>query len=355
MKKLILLAIFCFNPLFIEQNISNVYLKSFKKATQKNVWQENGCRANVLYAAVTHCRNTKKGLVCRPVKKKAVAQARRISRRHTAIQRKNLRVVKSSVKPVVKRRIAISISGGIRIIRANGVPRHYVGVFPNAGNPNIISAQNYIFRIPAKPLLTGRIILLSGAQSFGVGINGVPFDPGADEWYLGNRGGGWQYEPLSGAVTLGVDENHAHVQPTGAYHYHGVPEGLLKELNFSKEHHSPLIGWAADGFPIYGIYGYQDSKDKNSAIIEVASSYQLKKGKRPSGENSPGGNYDGTFLADYKFIKGSGTLDECNGRETVTPEFPEGTYAYFLTNQWPVIPRCFKGTPSDDFRKDPPQ
>ena len=77
MKKLILLAIFCFNPLFIEQNISNVYLKSCKKATQKNVWQENGwqengCRANVLYAAVTRCRNTKKGLVCRPVKKKAV-------------------------------------------------------------------------------------------------------------------------------------------------------------------------------------------------------------------------------------------------------------------------------------------
>ena len=63
MKKLILLAIFCFNPLFIEQNISNVYLKSCKKATQKNVWQENGCKANVLYAAVTRCRNTKKGLM----------------------------------------------------------------------------------------------------------------------------------------------------------------------------------------------------------------------------------------------------------------------------------------------------
>ena len=76
------------------------------------------------------------------------------------------------------------------------MPKHYVGVFPNVGNPNIISAQNYVFRVPAKPLLTGRIILLSGAQSFGVGINGVPFDPGADEWYLGNRGGGWQYETL---------------------------------------------------------------------------------------------------------------------------------------------------------------
>ena len=49
-----------------------------------------------------------------------------------------------------------------------------IRVFPNVGNPNIISAQNYVFRVPAKPLLTGRIILLSGAQSFGVGINGVP-------------------------------------------------------------------------------------------------------------------------------------------------------------------------------------
>ena len=48
MKKLILLAIFCFNPLFIEQNISNVYLKSCKKATQKNVWQENGWQENVV-------------------------------------------------------------------------------------------------------------------------------------------------------------------------------------------------------------------------------------------------------------------------------------------------------------------
>ena len=128
MKKLILLAIFCFNPLFIEQNISNVYLKSCKKATQKNVWQENGCRANVLYAAVTRCRNTKKGLVCRPVKKKAVAQARRIARRHTAIQRRNLRIVRANVKPVVKRRVSFTISGGRRIIRANGVPKHYVGI-----------------------------------------------------------------------------------------------------------------------------------------------------------------------------------------------------------------------------------
>ena len=319
MKKIIFISCFCFvlavfSFLSFAQNDS-VQQNFFATALQdcKGTEQENFCLNDnnntkpILYTAVTRCRNTKKGLVCRPAKKRHVAPTRRAARRHTAIQRKNLRVVKANVKPFVKRNIAINISGRLRIIRANGVPRHYVGVFPNAGNPNIISAQSYVFRVPSKPLLTGRIIILSGTQSFGVGVNGVPFDPGADEWYLGNRGGAWQYEPLSGAVALGVDENHAHVQPTGAYHYHGVPEGLFTELNLSKKQHSPLIGWAADGFPIYGLYGYQDSEDENSAIIEVASSYQLKKGKRPSGENSPGGNYDGTFLADYKFIKGSGT------------------------------------------------
>jgi hypothetical protein len=40
-------------------------------------------------------------------------------------------------------------------------------------------------------------------------------------------------------------------------------------------------------------------------------------------------------------------LDECNGRFTVTPEFPNGTYAYFLTRDWPVIPRAFRGKPTD--------
>lgn len=71
---------------------------------------------------------------------------------------------------------------------------------------------------------------------------------------------------------------------------------------------------------------------------------------RPGG-NEPGGYYDGTFLADYEYIEGAGTLDECNGRMTVSPEFPDGTYAYFLTSDFPNIPRCFKGTPSQDFAK----
>ena len=54
---------------------------------------------------------------------------------------------------------------------------------------------------------------------------------------------------------------------------------------------------------------------------------------------------DETFSRDYEYIKGSGDPDECNGRLTVTKEYPEGTCAYFLTERWPVIPRYFRAKP----------
>ena len=100
-----------------------------------------------------------------------------------------------------------------------------------------------------------------------------------------------------------------------------------------------------DGFPIYALYGYTDAKNPKSEIKKMSSSYRLRKGARPSPPNGPGGKYDGTFSKDYQYIKGSGDLDQCNGRFTVTKEFPEGTYAYFLTENWPVIPRYFKAEP----------
>ena len=67
---------------------------------------------------------------------------------------------------------------------------------------------------------------------FGVGINGVLFEPGTAEFWMGDRHADWNYEALGGAVGLGLDSNHAHVQPGGIYHYHGLPIGLLEELNF---------------------------------------------------------------------------------------------------------------------------
>ena len=134
-----------------------------------------------------------------------------------------------------------------------------------------------------------------------------------------------------GKMNLGIDENHAHVQPTGAYHYHGLPTGLISRLRTEKGPAGKdmlLIGYAADGFPIYAESGYTKADDASSPMKKLKPGYRLKKGNRPKGDNGPGGKYDGTFTQDYEFTKGGGDLDECNGRTGVTPEFPDGTYYY---------------------------
>jgi hypothetical protein len=109
-----------------------------------------------------------------------------------------------------------------------------------------------------------------------------------------------------------------------------------------------LIGYAADGFPIYGPLSYSDPNDPSSGLVEMQSSYVLRSGTRPSG---PGGTYDGTFTADWVYSAGSGTLDVCNGRSGVTEEYPDGTYYYVITDEFPYVPRCFAGNPDSSFSK----
>jgi len=244
--------------------------------------------------------------------------------------------------------VEIVVRGDYRYITANGIPNHRHGDFPNRGNPNTIRAQSYTFRVPAKPQLANDPTPL-GMNPFGIAINGVPFDPGAAEWWNRDPSSGWQYEALSGKINLGMDQNNAHVQPNGAYHYHGLPTGLIERLGDEKR--MVLIGYAADGFPIYERYGYAIS-DIRSDLKELHSSYRLKKGTRPNG---PGGNYDGTFVQDYEYVAGAGDLDQCNGRTGVTPEhLSGGTYYYVITSDFPFIPRCFRGTPDDSFKRRGP-
>ena len=115
-----------------------------------------------------------------------------------------------------------------------------------------------------------------------------------------------------------------------------------------------LIGYAADGFPIYYKYAYSEATNSNSAIEEMVSSYQLKSGERPGdGITAPCDEYNGVYSNDYEYIDGLGRLDEANGRTGVTPEYPNGTYYYMITDQFPLIPRYFRGTPSADFRIGP--
>ncbi|MGH1329874.1 MAG: YHYH protein [Paracoccaceae bacterium] len=263
-------------------------------------------------------------------------------RKHTATSAKAVSLNKAG-SSAGRAQVSISIKGGKRIITSNGIPSHRVGSFPNAGNPNAIRAQSYRFTMPLTPKSGSGSA--RGLGLTGVAVNGVPFDPGAAEFWQGNRNSGWQYEALGGAVTLGLDANYAHVQPTGAYHYHGLPIGLMQQLGWSASAASPLIGWASDGYPIYAI-----TAASNGAVREMRSSYKLRSGNRPGG-SSPSGKYDGAFVQDYAYVAGSGDLDEHNGATVRTAEYPNGTYAYFLTKSFPVIPRSLKGAPDASFNK----
>ena len=116
--------------------------------------------------------------------------------------------------------------------------------------------------------------------------------------------------------------------------------GAVQEQE-SNLNHSPIIGWAYDGNPIYGPYGYSDATDQSSNITRLRSSYALKTelvlnqitNPYPSRTAGPSLNDEpaGKFVEDYEYSFGSGDLDQYNGRFCKTPDFPEGKYCYFVT------------------------
>ena len=178
-------------------------------------------------------------------------------------------------------KIKISTSSKTRTIVANGIANHSTGAFPNKGNPHKIESQRYRYKVPLKPKPTGKFTP-QGRQPFGIAINGVPFDPGTAEYWNGNRNSPWRYEALSGKIDLGEDEHHAHVQPTGTYHYHGIPNGLIAKL-IGNNKKMVLVGWAADGFPIYAQWGLVNPKKPNKGVKKMTSSQAREILIKPTG------------------------------------------------------------------------
>ena len=109
------------------------------------------------------------------------------------------------------------------------------------------------------------------------------------------------------------------------YAIHGYSEDLAQNFESLGSNHSPIIGWAYDGNPIYGPFGYSSPENIQSGIRMLKTGYELATGSvedRPSFQ-------PGFFIGDYKYT-GSGDLDRHNGRFCITPEYPEGVYAYFV-------------------------
>ena len=237
-----------------------------------------------------------------------------------------------------------------RTITGNGIPNHAIGTFPNPNDPNAITVQNISFITTVTPVKSTNVTYLT-LTAPGYLNNGVKLDPGTAET-VDNSGNvcnrtqcPWNVEAIgpSSINNFGVDSCNGHTQPNGAYHYHSIPACYIQTLTQKAASSVTLIGWAIDGFPIYGNYGYADANNSNSAIRQMNSSWQLKAvpdAGRPSTTTYP----MGTFTQDYQYIAGSGDLDECNGRTAVTPDFPQGIYQYYTTSTFPYIQRCIHGT-----------
>ena len=159
-----------------------------------------------------------------------------------------------------------------------------MGTFPNAHNPNTISEQTVNERFTLCPIIVSESGLEIGgpASVIAYALNSVKFDP-ATAGRCNNNGvcslaqgqGNWNIEALGhDTFDFGDDMNHAHVQPNGSYHYHGMPELLVEFLGDNQG--MTIVGWASDGFPVYARYGYSNPDDSTSQVISLQPSYRLK-------------------------------------------------------------------------------
>lgn len=240
--------------------------------------------------------------------------------------------------------VQIRVDGSECVITSNSIPNHDFNDSSAAFTTNV-SAIAEDFRIPLQPKFATTTTPISLQTDNGVMLNDVKLDLlaaacfGVGDGKIGcnNMSQPWRYDLMSPKNKFGTDLHNAHTQPNGVYHYYGNPVALFTQDGVSE---SPVIGFAADGFPIYGIY-----INDNGTIRPVTSSFRLKSGNRPSGTGNHGGTYDGTYVDDYEYVAGSGDLDQCNGMMW------KGSYGYCVVKTYPWVLSCLKGTPNASLNK----
>jgi hypothetical protein len=172
--------------------------------------------------------------------------------------------------------VKVEFTKDLMIVHSDGIPDHQTGQFPNPRNPNTIQKQNYTFKIPLHPQWSDKITK-TPMGPIGVAVNGVPFyNP-------------YNAEGADAAKNEVFDECCGHPDQMGRYHYHIYPKCV--KTPFKKDDgtkHSDLLGYAFDGYAIYGPLG--------------------EGGKKPT------------------------DLDECNGHSDA-----ERGYHYHVTDQFPYI------------------
>jgi hypothetical protein len=283
----------------------------------------------------------------------------------------------------------------------------YLNAQRTAMFPNFPVNQRSLFRFPRTNGVPVTKSITGGGQ-IGIFVDGVAMFNSWDAFYwngtteTGSGGSGyWNRDAyVNEGVTL--DPGYAHQQNTGTYHYHADPIALRYQVGDHVDYnpatktysestnvatkHSPILAWTADGYPLYGPYGYSNATNTGSGIRRMVSGYVVRNGQYGTsnltangrttipawaarifgvasniiaGPNVsttyPLGRYmeDNDYLGDHGYTQGVDfDLDEYNGRYCVTPEFPGGTYAYFVaiaSNGIPLFPynigRAFRGDP----------
>lgn len=306
-------------------------------------------------------------------------------------------------------------------IRTTGLASHVMGPWYLDTNktqnfPNFPSNTAVIYRIPRTPVIPATKTN-TGLGVIGRMVNGVSIFDSRDAFSY-STANGTDATPTNGITGDGIwnrdgyhnegvtfDPALAH-QAGNNYHYHAQPIGLRHQLGDHVDYnaatnrytesaaavtkHSPILGWAADGLPIYGPYGYSSPNDAGSGVRRMVCGFVLRNGSDNTtnlsttgrttlpawaarvqnrsatlAANQYGPNVNATyllghFIEDFDYLGDLGftlgthfDLNEQNVRFCVTPEFPAGTWAYFTTinaDGTPAYPyttgRQFYGTPS---------
>ena len=251
-------------------------------------------------------------------------------------------------------------------VTTHGIPAYITGPFLD-GNPSLATDQNAIYKLPLNPVQNTGTPTATTGGNIGIFINGISLFDYRDgvAWNNSTQAlcGGPGNPPCPGGPNAtqawnrdaipaekgGFDCNKAH-PAMGNYHHHQNPSAFNLDLQvisticatypadglyvINPNVHSPLIGFAYDGFPIYGAYAYTNT-DGTGGISRIKSSYQLK--NQTTRINGPAVNatyFNGYFREDYEYIAHPNDptyLDEHNGRFCITPEYPNGIYCYFAT------------------------
>ncbi|MFT7218657.1 MAG: hypothetical protein ACI8Z1_000268 [Candidatus Azotimanducaceae bacterium] len=249
--------------------------------------------------------------------------------------------------------LTVSDEGSFCRLSTDGIPNHN---FNETGSfaTNVAEVQRSfnITRSAAESIASTN---LTQSSYDAVMLNGVvldllsagcyrPTDPSADS--DGNTAIGcsdnddWLLDPLGTEGKFGADSHNAHTQPDGTYHYHGNPNAMFDDNPGASG--SPVIGFAADGFPIYGTY-FLDSL--TNEVRKATSGFTLKAGSRGTRDDTnPGGDFDGTYVDDYEFSN-AGDLDKCNGMTN------DGQFGYYVTDAYPWVLSCHRGIVDSSFDK----